>query len=137
MTIAYDTNIFIYWLDKSSPFFNQSLKALRLLEQSDVNGAVSVLTITELRAGMKSMLDATVLNSFGNNLILVPVDSNVAEIAGDLRQKYSSLRTPDSVHLATALSIGAQKLITNDKYLLNLKDPGIEMTPIMSFSREI
>lgn len=132
MLIAFDTNIFIYWLDISSPFFGLSALAISLLNGGEVSGVVSVLTITELRAGMKSMRDASVLDSFGRKLVILPVSRQIVERAGDLRQKYPGLRTPDSVHLATAIEAGAKKFISNDKNLLKINYNAIELVPLVN-----
>jgi predicted nucleic acid-binding protein len=49
----------------------------------------------------------------------VPVDSGVAEIASDLRAAHN-LRTPDAIHLATALQSGAEAFVSQDDRLRNL-----------------
>jgi len=47
------------------------------------------------------------------NLSIFPVDTPVVETASDLRAAHN-LRTPDAIHLATALHHGADAFITED-----------------------
>ena len=44
---------------------------------------------------------------------LVSVDETVAGRAADLRARYN-LRTPDALHIATALVAGCDAVLTND-----------------------
>jgi predicted nucleic acid-binding protein len=47
------------------------------------------------------------------NLEVVDVDAEVVEIASDLRAAHN-LRTPDAIHLATALRLRADAFVTED-----------------------
>ena len=47
------------------------------------------------------------------NLTVLDVGSEIAEIASDLRAAYS-LRTPDAIHIATALRAGAAAFVSQD-----------------------
>lgn len=121
--VAFDTNVFIYWLDSGSPLFRQSVSALELLKSPGVSAVTSVLTITELLAGLRSSAGQSVsdiLDDFGDKLGVMPIDKSIAELAGELRQKFKNLRTPDALHIATALNAGAKTFITNDYGLSKL-----------------
>lgn len=56
----------------------------------------------------------TLLNSPG--LSCQPVSSDIAGEAARLRANYN-LRTPDAIHLATAINTGASHFLTNDSFL--------------------
>jgi len=43
----------------------------------------------------------------------VPISAGVAESAADLRARYN-LRTPDALHVATAIDAGCDAFLTND-----------------------
>jgi predicted nucleic acid-binding protein len=49
------------------------------------------------------------------------VDATIAHRAAELRAR-SSLRTPDAIQIATAVSVGAQAFITNAARLKNVPD---------------
>jgi predicted nucleic acid-binding protein len=50
---------------------------------------------------------------------ILQVDSNIAEIAAQLRANYN-LRTPDAIQMATAINAGASFFLTNDARLRSL-----------------
>ena len=49
-------------------------------------------------------------------LTVVPIDQPIAEVASDLRATYP-LRTPDALHLATAIVAGAEAFVSEDRRL--------------------
>ena len=54
---------------------------------------------------------AMLLNT--QSILTIPMNSIVAERAAELRAKYG-LKTPDALHVATALETGSQAFLTND-----------------------
>lgn len=80
-------------------------------------GVASVLLLPELLA--KPMKDGDthgvrMLSGLLARLDLRPVDLATAEQAAVLGARYN-LRAPDATHLATAISMGARRFITNNK----------------------
>lgn len=77
----------------------------------------SILVITEVLSKKGSSLDSI------NKLPIrwITTDKNIANIAGLLRQRYSTLKTPDAVHIATAASVKAERFVTNDQVILDIK----------------
>ncbi len=65
--------------------------------------------------------------AFFPNLSLVAVDTDIVEIASDIRAEYAeyNVRTPDAIQLATAIHAGADAFISADRYLA--KFPGIRV----------
>jgi predicted nucleic acid-binding protein len=49
------------------------------------------------------------------NINLYPIGETVCETAADLRSKYSWLRTPDAIQVATAITHQAATIVTNDE----------------------
>ena len=52
---------------------------------------------------------------------LIPVTLPIAESAADLRARYN-LRTPDALHVASALSSGCDAFLTNDAGLKRVQE---------------
>jgi predicted nucleic acid-binding protein len=52
---------------------------------------------------------------------LLPVNTTVAGRAADLRARYN-LRTPDALHVATALTSGCDAFLTNDLGLKRVQE---------------
>jgi predicted nucleic acid-binding protein len=80
----------------------------------------SVLTLQEvlvkpLREGRKDIAERyrEVLTNSAN-VRLHDVDQSVCETAARLRAKYTWLRTPDALQLATAIEHDAEIVVTND-----------------------
>ena len=68
-----------------------------------------------LREGRKDLAEKyreVLTNS--TNVRLYDVDQSICETAARLRAKYIWLRTPDALHLATAIKHDAQIVVTND-----------------------
>ncbi len=64
------------------------------------------------------------------SLSFVPVTEQVAQLAGQYRHTYG-IKGPDSIHLATAVTAGAERFITNDKALAKLTIPGLRIEPLI------
>ena len=55
-------------------------------------------------------------------LKLISFNKNEALIFSQLRAKYPSVKPPDAIHLATAISSGADAFFTNDKKLEQVEE---------------
>lgn len=60
------------------------------------------------------------------NLTVMGISDNIVELSSNLRAKYN-LATPDAVHIATAVDFGAEKFITNDRNLRQVKEIAIKL----------
>lgn len=60
------------------------------------------------------------------NLEIVPVNAEVADLAARLRAAHN-LRTPDAIHVATALDASADCIVTNDHRLRRVEAEGIRV----------
>lgn len=116
---AFDADVVIYAAVRDHPL-GRRVRALFPSEPVATTGAVagmgSVLLIPELltkpmRTGANSELEA--LAALLARLDLRPVDEAVAELATTLGATHG-LRAADAVHLATAVSAGAERFITNN-----------------------
>ena len=116
---AFDADVLIYAAVPDHPL-GRRVRALFPSEPTAVTGASagigSVLLIPELltkplRDNMQSELEAlTILLA---RLALRPTDEAVAQLAAALGAAYG-LGAADAVHLATAVSAGADRFITNN-----------------------
>lgn len=77
----------------------------------------SYLVATELLSKKGVSLEAVYKLPFN----WLAADKSVAELAGQLRQIYPILKTPDAIHLATAVVAKADQFVTNDRLILGLK----------------
>lgn len=123
---ALDTSVFIYFLERHPQYFGDCQLALNKILQNDWDGVASVLAIGELlvmpfRIGHTQAVHdyARFVREFPN-LVVWNIDESIITESSRLRASYPSLKTPDAIHLATALQAGADCFITNDTRLTKL-----------------
>lgn len=117
---AFDADVLIYAATPSHRL-GRRIRALFPDEPTSSSGAVagvgSVLLIPELlvkpmrQQAESELIELTVLLG---KLDLLPVDEAIANLSTDLGARYG-LRAVDAVHLATAVSVGAERFITNNR----------------------
>ncbi len=122
--VGLDTNIFIYYFNKDSPYYLHTVDLLTVFIKKQSILITSILTLTEILSlkATESLLarieEAIVLMP---NLQLESVDRVIAKTAAQIRRLYNFALT-DSIQLATALENNAEVFITNDKKLQRFKD---------------
>jgi len=128
--IALDTTVFIYYIEKNQKYFtlldaifkrsNLKSKPIKILTSSITLIEVMVKPIRENRLDLVEQYEDILLSS--DNVFVLMLESSIAKKSAELRAKYSFLRTPDSIQLATALCGGASLFITNDRRLKEISD---------------
>lgn len=93
--------------------------------------ATSRLTRLECRSKPLSLGDLITLAQFdvffaGIELIIVELTPSVVERATELRALYH-LKTPDAIHCATALEVGASAFLTGDRSLIRCLEVPVEI----------
>ena len=124
-TILLDTVALIYFLEAHERYGPLAESILQRIEQGELRGVISSLVFAELlvplyRTGDKAAASGLVsrLSGFAN-LAIHELDSETSAIAARLRAEHG-LRTPDAIHAATALTAGADGILTNDRQLRRL-----------------
>jgi predicted nucleic acid-binding protein len=111
--ISLDTNIFIYWLEKNTDFYEISAQIIKKIYSGEISATCSSLVLAEIYNNNQLIFEA-IKNL--PNLKIVNVSDEVSELAGKLRFGYG-LKVIDSVHIASAIISGSDSFITNDVYL--------------------
>ncbi|MEO7364478.1 MAG: PIN domain-containing protein [Candidatus Saccharimonadales bacterium] len=118
MTTCFDSNILIYFVENNVDFGEYATELL--IKAIDDEGAVfSVLALTELLSHRLTTAQHHKLETFRKLVIFLPVTEVIATKAGQLRLAHASLRTPDALHLATAL-VHKASFQTHDKRLAKI-----------------
>ncbi|MCI0708454.1 MAG: type II toxin-antitoxin system VapC family toxin [Ignavibacteriae bacterium] len=127
-TIYWDASTFLSWL-KNEPRkagIQEGIEQhVRLIDEGKIALVTSVLSLAEvLDAGEDDHTITQFYSLFDRpNVVPISVDFVVAKLAGDIRKHYKSkknIRTPDAIHLASALHYRANEFHTLDEGLLNL-----------------
>lgn len=127
--IALDTNIFIYYLDRSSQFYSQSDRFFQKIISNKNKLVTSVITLTEVLSfkAPKENIDRLEQElTLLTNLKIIDVNSIIAIEAARIRREYK-YRLPDAIQLATAKYAKAQAFFTNDDRLEKFKELAVIM----------
>lgn len=120
---ALDTNIFICALNNKDLRQEESLKILEQIKEKGLEVSISVLVLEEFFIRVyKQKQEQKIINlldfiTMGGVVSVLDVNQQLALQAARLRAEYPSLRTPDAIHLASAIESGARVFITTDKRL--------------------
>ncbi|RJP41724.1 MAG: type II toxin-antitoxin system VapC family toxin [Desulfobacteraceae bacterium] len=124
-TFALDTVVLIYFLEQHPTHYPCTKRLFHRIETGDLAAMISALVFAELLVPAYRVNDikraetlVQLLTGFPN-LQVVPLSPEISAEAARLRAIHD-LRTPDAIHAATALKMGASGIITNDKGFLRL-----------------
>ena len=127
-SVYLDTNVWIYAIE-GYPAYAGILKALlQRIDQKTLLAVTSDLALAEVL--VKPMADArvdlqeayeTALQS-GRNLNITPITRSILSEAARLRAQYPTLKLPDAIHAATAISARCNYFVSNDRRFAGLRD---------------
>jgi len=122
-----DTMVFVYHFEDHGEFGPAAGRLLKAAEEGRCRLVCSILTLLEIlvvpkRNGQEELCRRyrEIFQSFPN-LAVVDLGPEIAEVASDLRAKHS-LRTPDAIHVATAIRAGAAAFVSGDGRLGRVKE---------------
>lgn len=126
--IALDSAPIIYHLEGHPELASSLRPVFRSIEEGERSGIVSTLAFLEVLVGSyraagaegRPAQAAALLATFPN-LEWVEVDIEIAHRAAEIRARHG-LRTPDAIHVATAVHAGADLLLTNDRGLRRVEE---------------
>lgn len=119
-----DTSVFIYTVE-SHPEYFFLLQPLWLKFQSGlIQIYSSELTLLEVLVNPIKQGDNLLISDYEQllldmNIQLKPITQSILREAANLRAK-KKIKTPDAIHLATALALRCSIFLTNDKGLKNI-----------------
>ena len=118
--IALDTSPLLYHLEEHPRYAKPVFPVFQSIERGAQNATASSLALLEILVAPYRVKDEArrtllvgLLVSFPN-LSWRSVDLSIADRAAALRAHYN-LRTPDAIHLASAVESGADLFLTNDR----------------------
>ncbi len=118
--VGLDTSVFIYRLERGTPFGDPAALVLEAVASGIVRGVTSALTLMELtvkplQTGRAELADRyeTLVTTFPH-LSVAELDRPTLRRAAELRARYR-LRPVDALHVAACLQHGATAFATNDR----------------------
>lgn len=137
--ISLDTNIFLNVKNKEEPFFEDSTRALDLIDENKVNCVLSTIVLAEMCAGYYENNEVEEKNVFLSLIAsspsyrVVPVDAKIADFGGEVRAE-KGIRLPDALIAATAAFNNCMLLVTHDETLRKIEEiRGVKITSAKEF----
>jgi predicted nucleic acid-binding protein len=123
--VGFDTMPLIYYIEENSNYSNVVDPFFEAIERSEFRVVTSIVTLLKVLVHPIRNGDAILAQEYRDllfnteDLSTMEVDQGIAEEAARLRASYN-IRTPDSIQMATAISVGASFFLTNDTRLPSL-----------------
>lgn len=127
--IAVDSMIVIYLIEGRQPFCSAIKKTLESYRQISFSsfGLGEVLAGFEKAKEKQGKLQFLSFVESYEKLSIIGFGKQEALIFAQLRAKYPSIKPPDAIHLATAISARVDGFLTNDKNLMKVEELPILM----------
>ena len=128
--IYWDTMLFIYWLEGSSPQSKRVGSVHRSMQERGDELCTSVFTLGEVLTKPYQRQAGAAVKQIKADLApplvrLIPLSAEVADRYAQVRARHR-VSPADAIHLASAASIGANLFLTNDRALTRLTVEGID-----------
>lgn len=127
--IFWDTNLFVYLLEGSSPQAEQVARVRERMLERDDELYTSTLTLGELLVKPLEQGDTALCHRYEDVLSrttrLIAFDVDAARRYAEVR-RTRAIRPPDAIQLACAAQAGIDLFITNDDRLSRFAIPGIQ-----------
>ncbi len=116
--IYLDSCVVIYLIEEHHEF----APIIESLLAAQAKAELFISTLTEMECLVMPLRNQNqlLIDKFRNwfdDLIVLPIEREVFQLAAQLRADHKSLKTPDAIHLATALHYGCDEFWTNDNRL--------------------
>jgi predicted nucleic acid-binding protein len=127
-SVFIDTAPIIYYLQGHPEFGPLAREVVIAIESGSLAAYSSVLTLTEVLIKPVAINDVALAQKFvqfikyAKHLTLIEISEGIAETAGNLRGRYSFLKTVDALQVAAALDVEADAFLTNDAKLKQIKE---------------
>ena len=121
--VYFDANIFIYLLEGNKDYTKLLGDIQTLIENNDIRVFSSDLVYAELlpphaKQGNKESMEQTI--NFLNKFNMITASKEIFIHAGILRGE-TNMKTPDAIHVATAMASGCEIFLTNDRNIRGTK----------------
>jgi len=119
-TVGLDTAPLIFYIEDHPVFADRLEPFFRLVEAGEIQLVTSTVTLLEVLVMPLKRGDERLAHDYNDflvsspNVTTLPVSPAIAQTAAELRAT-TKLKTPDAIHLATALQHQAAAFLTNDR----------------------
>lgn len=126
-SVFVDTAPIIYYLENSALYMDSVKKFFEKCMKENIQVVTSAITIEEYLVFPYSSGKMEFADNFKRfieymNIMVVDIDSNIAEQGAKIRGKYKNFKAMDALQIATAIVSGCDMFFTNDKQLRQEKE---------------
>ena len=123
--VSVDAAPIIYYLENHPKFAAHFAPWFEAAVEGEIHLAISTITLAEVTTGPlqlgNELLAAQYQQVLGTLCTVLPVTQQVGMQAARIRAAYG-LRLPDAIVVASAITCGAQALLTHDKSFAKIKE---------------
>ncbi len=122
-----DSAPLIYYVEANPSYFAKMLQVVSIAKTADLKVITSVLALAEVLVLPFRQDSQRLLQAYQNMLLyedafaLNPVTADICILAAEMRARYR-LRTPDALHVATAILSHCEAMLTNDKDMTRITE---------------
>lgn len=115
-----DANIIVYAVEGYREYESSIRAVLAAIDGAELIAATSELTLAEVLVRPKQDRNLALQNAYhrflepSSALIVAPISRDILVQASELRAA-TGLKLPDAIHYATAIQLGCDSFLTNDK----------------------
>ncbi len=130
--LAFDTPLWIHWVEQSRRFLPAVTPLVKDLAEGRIVVVTSILAMVEILTGVFARDDELRARRYRDlfdnteGIAVLDVDRAIGEGAARLRARYR-LRTPDAIHLATAVAARASAFVTTDRRLARVREVNVRV----------
>lgn len=127
-TVFIDTAPIIYYIEAHPRFGPLAKEIVSSFQSGKLIAFSSVITLVEVLPKPVETGNEQLVKKFsdflkaGRNISLLGISSDIAELAGKLRGRYTSLKTLDAIQIAVSINVKADAFITNDVKLKQIEE---------------
>jgi len=127
-TVFIDTAPIIYYIEAHPQFGPLAKEIVSSFQSGKLIAFSSVITLVEVLPKPVEAGNEKLVKKFsdflkaGRNISLLDISSDIAELAGKLRGRYTSIRALDAIQIAVSINVKADAFITNDVKLKQIKE---------------
>ena len=131
VNIYLDSSAIIYGIEGTEDLRKAVLARMADVEQTGGVFSTSRLSRLECRVLPLRRGQTAVIARYDNfflrrSLNLIEIGSSIIDLATELRVRYG-LKTPDAIHVATAMECGADLILTGDRDMVRMKEIKVEL----------
>lgn len=125
-----DAQVVIYSVERRQPYASILQPFWDAVQAGTAKVLTSKLAILETLVILLRTGDGALVSRYDGffvapNVVTVEISDVILRHAASLRARFRALKSPDAIHAATAMQMGAQHVVTNDRDMQNVGLPSV------------